>query len=110
MIAVSSEGNSPASMVAPRFARAPFFLLFDEQGKMIEAMPNDTSDVAHGAGGRAVQLLSGKKVTSVVGPMFGPNAVVALKAAGIKAFEARDITVEEAVKKVMAGEMKEMVF
>jgi len=110
MIAVSSDGNSLSSMIASRFARAAFFLIFDDEGKLLEAMPNDTSDVAHGAGGRAVQLLSAKKITSVVGPMFGPNACVALKAAGIKAFEARDITVEDAVKKVLQGEMKEMVF
>lgn len=108
MIAVSSDGNSLSSMVAPRFARAAYFLIFDDEGNMVEAKANDTSDVAHGAGGRAVQLLSAKKVSSVVGPMFGPNAVVALKAAGIKAFEVRDITVEDAVKKVLKGEIPEM--
>jgi predicted Fe-Mo cluster-binding NifX family protein len=107
MIAISSEGTTPSSMIASRFARAPYFLVFDDSGNLAETLTNMTSDAAHGAGGKAVQLLSGKGVTAVVGPMFGPNACVALKAAGIKIFEARDMTVEEALKKVTGGEIKE---
>lgn len=108
MIAISSEGTSSSSMVASRFARAPYFLIFDDGGRLVETLENRTSGAAHGAGGKAVQILSAKKVTSVVGPMFGPNACVALKAAGIKAFEVRDVTVDEALRKVIGGEANEM--
>lgn len=107
-IALSSEGQTLESPVAERFARCPFFLLVDEEGSLLEALPNQATQAAHGAGGMAVQLLASKGVSALIAPRLGPNAVAALKAAGIRAFEASGMTCEEALKLYNEGSLKEI--
>ena len=107
-IALSSEGQTLESPVAERFARCPFFLLVDEEGSLLEALTNQATQAAHGAGGMAVQLLASKGVSALIAPRLGPNAVAALKAAGIRAFEASGMTCEEALKLYNKGSLKEI--
>lgn len=107
-IAISSEGQTLESPVAERFARCPFFLIVDEEGSLLEALSNQATQAAHGAGGMAVQFIASKGVSALIAPRLGPNAVSALKAAGIRAFEASGMTCKEAFEQYKKGSLREI--
>jgi predicted Fe-Mo cluster-binding NifX family protein len=98
-IAVPSDGRSEGDPVSERFARASYFLLFDEEGTLQQVIENKAKEAGHGAGGRAVQELSRQGVSVVLAPRVGPKAQGALDAAGIKFSEVTlPITCERAVR------------
>ena len=94
-IAVAANGKTPAASVGGQPARSPYFLLFDDEGKLIEAIANPAQD------GRAVtDFLASKGVTVAVAGEYGPQIVGVMKNKGIKAVTFKG-SVEEAVKKVL---------
>ncbi len=98
-IVVSSQGMDLSSGVDPRFARAPYFLVFDTSDESLEVVKNDEGvNAAHGAGIQAAENITGKNVDIVVSGNFGPRAFQALKAAGIKMALLEDATVSEAIE------------
>jgi predicted Fe-Mo cluster-binding NifX family protein len=107
-IAIAAEGNTIESMIAGRFARCPYFLILDEDGKLEEAFSNDATQAAHGAGGMAVQSIAAKGAKTLIAPRLGPNATMALKASGIRAFEASGCTCKEAYENFLKGSLKEI--
>jgi predicted Fe-Mo cluster-binding NifX family protein len=94
-IAVAANGSSPASTVGGQPARSPYFLLFDDQGKLIEAISNPAQD-----GIAVTNFLAGKGVTIAVAGEYGPRIVAVMKNNGIRAVTFKG-SVEEAVKKVL---------
>ncbi len=106
MYAVASQGDGSEALVADRFGRAGYFAIFDAEGNFLKSIVNDTSSMAHGAGGQAAALVASEGANVVIGPQFGPNAESALKSGGISAFSAAGCTVSEAVRKCIAGELK----
>lgn len=99
-IAVASEGSDAASSISAKAARAPFFLIFDDQGKIIEVLENHLKDDAKGVGVSVVDLLVQKDVTVLIAETFGNKTINALKEKGIKYYEFEG-NVAEAVKKVI---------
>ena len=103
-IAVAAEGQEPQSSPADRFARAPWFLVFDGDGTFLEAV-NMTAG-PHGAAGTAVGLLAGRGVGVVLAPRLGPNAVSALAAADMKAYLSEGATAVDCVARYLSGQAK----
>lgn len=98
-IAVPSDGRSEGDQISERFARASYFLLFDEEGTLQKVLENKAKEAGHGAGGQAVQELSRQGVSVVLAPRVGPKAQAALDAAGIKFSEVNlPITCEQAIR------------
>lgn len=95
----------------PRFGRAERFVLVDvEQESVLEEFENPVIDQAHGVGSAASALVAGRGANAVVGNRFGPNAVDALEALGVKAFEAPNgITVGEALQRLRTGRLGQPV-
>ena len=100
-IAVAAEGQTPQSRPADRFARAPWFLLFDGEGVFLKAASMVAGE--HGAAAAAVGLLSREGVSVVIAPRLGPNAVSALAAANMKAYLSEGAMVEDCVKLYLSG-------
>ena len=98
-IAVTSQGKELTSKVDPRFARAPYFLIFDTADESLEVVENSQNvNAAHGAGIQAAENVVSKNVEIVVAGNFGPKAFQALGAAGIKTAEWTEGTVSEAIE------------
>ncbi|WP_024821261.1 NifB/NifX family molybdenum-iron cluster-binding protein [Aminobacterium mobile] len=99
---IAAAVNEPTikSLIAERFARAPYFIIVDENGNLLEAIENTNAEQGHGAGGAAVRLLSKHNIDLVIVPRLGPNAEEALAQAGIKHFKAEGLTLEEALNNV----------
>ena len=103
-IGVAAEGHEPQSRPADRFARAPWFLLFDGDGTFLEAVNMVAGE--HGAAAAAVGLLARKEVGVVLAPRLGPNAVSALAAAGMKAYLSEGATGADCVTRYLSGQAK----
>jgi predicted Fe-Mo cluster-binding NifX family protein len=73
-----------------RFARAPYFILVDDETNEWKAVENELAQGSGGVGPRAVQLLAGKEVRIVITGQLGGNAMAALEAAGIETFGYRE--------------------
>jgi predicted Fe-Mo cluster-binding NifX family protein len=98
-IAVSADGKTVTAPLSRQAGLSPFFLLFDEKGKLIEAIDNPYKE--GGSAGIAVaNFLASKGVRIVVAQGFGDKIVQVMKDKGIKAVAFKG-SVEEAVKKVL---------
>ncbi len=98
-IAVAANDKVPSAAVSKVAGLAPFFLFFDEKGKMTEAMENPFKD-KEGAGKSVAEFLWNKGVTIVVAEGFGGPIVELMKAKGVRAVAFKG-SAEEAAKKVL---------
>ena len=99
-IAVASLDRTEKSQVSNRAARAPYYLLFDESGKLLEVIVNPFYDSARSAGPKVANLLVGKNVTIVVAEDFGSKMIAVLNKEGINYYKASGI-VKKAVEELI---------
>lgn len=70
-IAVASAGQEKNAAINDQAGRAPFFLIFDDKGRFLEALDNPARDQSRRAGPSAALFLAGKEVTLVISEDFG---------------------------------------
>ncbi len=83
-IAVASKTSDIDASVNKHGARAPFYLLFNEQGEALEAVSNPYVGIDRGAAPRVAGLLADKGVTLLAAGDFGTRFISELKARGIE--------------------------
>lgn len=98
-IAVAANGETYAAQVSAQAGGAAFFLIFDKEGKLIEALPNPEKKAAS-PGIAAVDFLVDKGATVLVSEAFGPKIVQVMKGKGIRAIAFKG-SAGEAVKNVL---------
>jgi predicted Fe-Mo cluster-binding NifX family protein len=101
-IAVAAEGKTAKARVSGVAARAPYYLLFDGSGNLLEAAANPFKDARGGAGTSVVTFLSQKGATLVVAGNFGGNMIQGMKGKGMRYLEFKG-SAAEAVKKAVEG-------
>jgi predicted Fe-Mo cluster-binding NifX family protein len=99
IIAVAANGQTPEASVSAQAGRAAFFLIFDKEGKLIEALANPEKNAAS-PGTAVANFLAGRRATVVVAEVFGPKIVEDMKGKGIKAISLSG-SAEEAIKMVL---------
>lgn len=82
-IAIASEGKDENSEISSRGARAPFYLVFENE-ELIETIKNPFAVGGGGAGWSVAHMLADKKIDLVIAGRVGPNMETALKEKGIK--------------------------
>jgi predicted Fe-Mo cluster-binding NifX family protein len=100
-IVVSAEANSQTAMVSAIAARAPFFLIFDENGKFLEAIANPHKDAGGNTAALVTDLLVQKKAGAILAGHFGGKITKALKEKGVAYLEVKGAKAEDAVKKYL---------
>lgn len=108
-IAFTSKGKSWDSEVDPRFGRAEYFLIYDdEKEEMTIADNTDVANMAHGAGPQAVQnLYEYKPDVLITGNGPGGNAEVVLRKTGIDIFiGASGMNIKEAYESYNKNELE----
>lgn len=98
-IAVAANGDTPGAQVNAQAASSSHFLVFDQKGKLLEALKNPYNN-AESHGPDVVNYLAGKGATVVVAGGFGPKIVEVMKAKEIWPVPFKG-SAQEAVKKVL---------
>ena len=106
-IAVSAGSGGLDATVDPRFGRCPYFVIVDSKTMHYDVVPNDSGNMAHGAGIQAAQAVVGHGVQVILTGNIGPNAYQALSAAGIEIVTGVTGSVREAITSYGNGRLKE---
>jgi predicted Fe-Mo cluster-binding NifX family protein len=75
------------SALDPRFGRADFFLVFDDETREFDVIENSARLESGGAGIAAAQLLLARRVEAVITGQIGPNALEVLASVNIGLFQ-----------------------
>jgi predicted Fe-Mo cluster-binding NifX family protein len=104
-IAVSASGPKLEAQVAPRFGRAPYFLIVNLDTLDFEVVTNRQKLKApRGAGINAAALVAGYQPVAVMTGFCGPKAFETLRAAGIPVILGTEDSVRDAVAHYLAGQ------
>ena len=105
-IAITSTGKTLDSPLDPRFGRAQYILIMEQDGSLVEAVDNSQGfNALSGAGIQAGKLLADRKVDVLITGHCGPNAFRTLQAAGIKVVVDQSGTVKEALERFQSGKV-----
>lgn len=110
-IAFTSKGVGWDSQMDPRFGRAEFILVFDEDKNELTHMDNSAiAQEAHGAGPQTAKVLFDMGANILItgnGP--GGNAGTILEKTGIKSYiGAGEMTIKEAYESYKKGELEKL--
>lgn len=83
-LAVAAEGSEINSSISSRAARAPFYIIFEKNGRMIMSIQNTAAEESSGASSKAVKLLQKYGVGTLVAGDFGGKILDAMKEQEIK--------------------------
>lgn len=86
-IAIAATSSETEGQVSMHGARADYYLLYDTETGLIEAISNPVSQAERGAGPRAAAYLISKGVDKVVAGHFGSKFRVELEDGGIVCVE-----------------------
>ncbi|HEX2957153.1 MAG TPA: NifB/NifX family molybdenum-iron cluster-binding protein [Chitinispirillaceae bacterium] len=108
-IAVTAENPQPESMVDPRFGRAKFFLVYDEDKKTWETIDNKQNlQSAQGAGIQSAANIVNAGCNILISGHCGPKAFTALKKAGVEVYTLTGGTVKNAVDSFKQGKLNKI--
>lgn len=105
-IAVTAENSFSESMVDPRFGRAKFFLVYDEDKKTWEAFDNNQNlQSAQGAGIQSAANVVNAGCKVLISGHCGPKAYTALTKAGVEVYMVDGGTVKDALGSYESGKL-----
>ena len=107
-LAVSVDSPKMEARFERRFGRCACFLVLDTETRKGETYCNPAADASGGAGTQAAQFLITQGVGAVVSGDFGPNAFIALEAAGIKMYLAQAGQALALVDDFLAGRLEQV--
>lgn len=103
-IAVTAENPQPESMVDPRFGRAKFFLVFDDEKNAWEAIDNNQNlQAAQGAGIQSAANVVNAGCKVLISGHCGPKAFTALSKAEVEVYTVNGGAVKDAVQSYKSG-------
>ena len=111
LIAITSEGLEPNSLVAEKFGRTPFIILYDTEKNTSESLRNPYANLFGGAGIQTAQFIIEKSAEAVIAIDIGLNPLRLLKSADVKVYSCSKIQVQQVqeVVKEFIGEKLTLV-
>jgi len=105
-LCITAQGDTLEASVDPRFARAPYFIVYNTETDEWQAVDNSQNlQAASGAGVQASQNVADLGAEVVLTGHCGPNAFRTLGAAGIQIIVGVEGTVADAVQQYKAGSL-----
>jgi len=83
-LAVTSTGNSAEAAMCEKFGRCKYFVIYDSETKIYEAISNFAKTMEGGAGPKAAEMMIMKEVEVLLTGHVGDKAEEVLKKAGIE--------------------------
>ena len=105
-LGLPGSGKEIDTLIDPRFRRCRYFIVIDPETLSFEAKENPFKSASSGAGIQAAQWMADQCVKTVLATSVGPNALRALKRAGIEVITGVKGDVREAVENYRAGKLK----
>jgi predicted Fe-Mo cluster-binding NifX family protein len=103
---VSCAGTTRTEPVESRFGRARYFLVVDTATDSLDVIENlQNRNAAQGAGIQSAQAVVSAGATALVTGHCGPKAFKVLQAAGVAVHLVDACTVDEALRRLAAGEL-----
>lgn len=107
-IAITSSGQELKDNQDPRFGRCAYFLIYDTEQDLLKAVENKGQLSGGGAGIAAAQQITDQGVEAVITGAMGPNAYNLIKASGIKVYQCKAASCQEAVELFKEGKLTEI--
>jgi predicted Fe-Mo cluster-binding NifX family protein len=107
-LCVTAVSDNLDAQIDQRFGRCNYFLIVDSETLTLEAISNESSSAAHGAGIQAAQTVVNSGVNAVITGNVGPNAFRVLSATGIKVVTGASGSVRDAVEEYKNGKLQEI--
>ncbi len=108
-ICVTSNGPDLSSDVDPRFGRARFFIVYDDENESYEVVDNEENvNAAGGAGVQSATAIAGKGCKWVVSGHMGPKALSVLREADVKVATGAEGKVSDALRDFAEGNLEEI--
>lgn len=107
-IAIPVNENKSETSVCVSFGRAPYFMLYDTEGKTTEYIANTAAEAQGGAGLKAAQLIVDSGADVLLTLRCGQNAAEALKAAQIIIYKVEGLGVAENLGALQEGKLTPM--
>jgi predicted Fe-Mo cluster-binding NifX family protein len=108
-VAITSVDGTMEGKVDERFGRTRTFVIYDmDTGKFETAGNEQQMNLAQGAGIQTAQNVVNLGTKAVVSGHLGPKAFQVLRAAGIEAYAATNMTVADAVARYREGSLKKL--
>jgi len=98
-IAISSSGDNLQSEVDSRFARCPYYIIYDTDNGSFEAIKNESLIARGGAGVQASRNIVEMGVKAVISGNIGPNAFRVLSAAAIRIYSGATGSVNDVIER-----------
>jgi len=99
---ITSKGNKTSSLFDPRFGRAEWFCIYDEDKEETSFVENESQNTVHGAGRKAVEQIVELGAGRVISGDFGPRSKELLDQFKIQmvVFQGEGMTIAEIIKKI----------
>jgi len=108
-ICVTSQGQDISSEVDPRFGRARYFIIRDEETDSYEVVDNEQNvNAGGGAGVQSAATIAEKGCQWVISGHMGPKALSVLREAGIRVATGAAGKVSEALRSFKEGKLEEI--
>ena len=107
-ICITSQGPDLNSEADPRFGRAKFFIIYDDETETFEVVDNQQNvNAAGGAGIQSATAVAEKGCQWVLSGHIGPRAMSVLQTAGIRVATGATGTVSNVLQDFTAGKLQE---
>jgi predicted Fe-Mo cluster-binding NifX family protein len=109
-VAVTSQGPDPRSAIDPHFGRAQYFLVVDTNtGSFVVRANTGPRRTRHAAGIQSAGTLLSMGAEAVISGHIGPKAFATLEAANVKVYQATTNTVNDAIERLKAAELRPLL-
>jgi predicted Fe-Mo cluster-binding NifX family protein len=108
-IAITSVDGTVEGKVDERFGRAKTFVVYDTDTEKYETVGNEQQmNLAQGAGIQTAQNVVNLGAQAILSGHVGPKAFQVLRAAGIEAYLATNMTVTDALARYREGSLQKL--
>lgn len=108
-VAVTSYGSDCSDKVDPRFGRAAYFMVYDDEQNTWHGASNQQNlEAAQGSGIQAAQNIWKLGADILITGNVGPKAFKVLSANAVKVYSAPESVVQEAYEDFKNGKLVEM--
>lgn len=108
-LCITSQGDDLSADVDPRFGRARYFIVYDDETEDYEVVDNEQNmNAAGGAGVQSATNVVDMGCDWVISGHMGPKALSVLKAGDVKIAVGAEGRVEEAIQAFRDGELEEV--